>query len=185
MKNLKSLHLGRFLLLLLLLPLFTYAQNTRMGAGNIKVRAVVTGACSIGGAAIEKGKSYHLSEKLDFDKASYFGEDTVDAHVSVKYDCLSENGLKIYVDSSANDNGDGAERILKQKGGNSKVKYAIFSDSARTNILSNGDLLFEGDSKIPKGDIPIYGRAYINAQSNSNYVPAGEYEDTIKFSIEF
>lgn len=183
MRNLKSLYLGRYLLLLLLLPFFSYAQNTQFGAGNIKVRAVVMGACSIGGAAIEKGKSYYLSDKLDFGEASSLERDTVDAHLSVKYDCLSENGLKIYVDSSVNDDGNGAERILKQKNGDSKIKYAIFSDSARTNILSNGDLLFEGDSKIPKGDIPIYGRAYVNDQSD--YVPAGEYKDTIKFSIEF
>lgn len=156
------------------------AGKTEIGKGEISVKAIVTGACIFKGSELESGQDYSFGT-LDFAQVGFEAIDTgyADTQLSVGYDCRTENGLAIYIESSDN-SGDGLNRLLKNANDN-EIKYAIFNNPQFSAELYDGDKLYQSNPLVAKGEIPIYARAYLTEK----IYPAGIYTDKIRVRIEF
>lgn len=149
------------------------------GIGNLQIKAQIEAGCTVKPAN---------DVTLDFGKLTNISNKDTDAEVS------KDNGIQIHCSKGTNymvflDRGQHSDNRVALSGhstdqnmsnGKDKIKYALYSDAARTTQWSDPSY---GVSGIGNGEIqkfPVYGRIF-----KQKTPAAGTYTDVVKISLMF
>jgi spore coat protein U-like protein len=132
----------------------------------LEVTVTVTSACSLDTAALDFG-TYASGQAGNQDVAT-----------SIAYSGCFEELLTVELDNGQNPV-DGSRGM--KAGGAQVLRYQLYADAARTEILGTGGEALELDpGDTGSGEIAVHGRIF-----SSQGVPVGSYSDTIGITLTF
>jgi spore coat protein U-like protein len=152
------------------------AQVTSTVTGELQVKLLVTASCevsgsstgSIGTALLDFGSTTLLLEAIDADT----GTSGVDA-----LEVLCNPGVSYSIDFNAGQHAAAiADRAMQLEGGTELVRYQIYSDAARANVLSTLSGVGTGTPEA----IQVFGRVPPQAAPTP-----GTYRDVVTVTVSF
>lgn len=157
-------------------PLFSGAAMAATETGTLTVSATADGACSVGDGTLDFGSFQTIAVGAG---GAQGGASDIDASIGVPVVCT--NGTTGAITADDGMNVDTAVRRLRKGVTTDYIKYALYSDSARTTAMTSSEgISVTGDGTDQTAT--VYGRI---AAADLTNQPTGSYSDTVTMTITY